>query len=180
MRKLITIALALLATTALLGLMAAGAGAAGKGRGGRTKVSGLDEEWTMAALEGDLFEVKGGKLAQKQGQNPAVKQLGERLASDHGESYAKGSRLAKKLGIEVPSEPTYPEKWELQTVGEMSGSAFDKGYTSLERLDHKQDIEDAKEELEDGTNPQVKALARTDLKMYREHLALVIKTQQQL
>lgn len=73
-----------------------------------------------------------------------MKQLGERLASDHGESYAKGSRLAKKLGIEVPSEPTYPEKWELQTVGEMSGSAFDKGYTSLERLDHKQDIEDAK------------------------------------
>lgn len=61
MRKLITIALALLATTALLGLMAAGAGAAGKGRGGRTKVSGLDEEWTMAALEGDLFE--GSKAA---------------------------------------------------------------------------------------------------------------------
>ena len=177
MRKLITVAMSLLAMTALLGFAAGGAGAAGKGH---MKVSGLDEQWLMAALEGDLFEVKGGKLAQQQSQNSAVKQLGERLNSDHSESYANGSRLAKKLGVEVPTEPTYPEKWELQTVGEMTGSAFDKGYTSLERLDHKQDIEDAKEELEDGSNAKVKALARMDLKMYREHLALVVKTEQQL
>jgi predicted outer membrane protein len=62
----------------------------------------------------------------------------------------------------------------------MTGSAFDKGYTSLERLDHKQDIEDAKTELEDGTNKAVKALAKMDLKMYREHLAAVIKAEQEL
>jgi putative membrane protein len=176
MKKMFTVAVALLATTATLGF-ASGAGAAGHGQ---AKVSGLDEEWTMAALEGDLFEIKGGKIAQRQGQNAAVKQLGERLTSDHSEAYAAGRKLAKKLGIEVPTEPTFPEQWELQTVGGMTGSAFDSGYTSLERLDHKQDIEDAKEELEDGSNAQVKALARTDLKMYREHLALVVKTEHQL
>jgi putative membrane protein len=174
------ISTALLAATALMAVSAGGATAAGKSQGGQVKVSGLDEEWTTAALQGDLFEVEGGELAQKQGQSPAVTQLGERLSGDHSQSYAMGAKLAKKLGIEVPTEPTYPEKWELQTVGEMKGSAFDKGYTSLERLDHKQDIEDAKTEIEDGTNKSVIALAKMDLKMYREHLAAVTKAEHEL
>jgi putative membrane protein len=177
MKKLITLAAMLLAATALLAIAAGGA-AAGKGQ--KSQLSGLDEEWTTAALQGDLFEVKGGELAQKQGQSQAVTQLGARLSSDHSKSYAMGSKLAKSLGIEVPTEPTYPEKWELQTIGEMNGSAFDKGYTSLERLDHKQDIEDAKTELEDGSDKAVKALARMDLKMYREHLAAVVKAEHEL
>jgi putative membrane protein len=178
MKKLITLAAALLAATALFAIPAGVAPAAGKGH--KSQVSGLDEEWTTAALEGDLFEVKGGELAQKQGQSQAVSQLGALLSSDHSKSYAQGRKLAKKLGIEVPTEPTYPQKWELQTVGEMTGSAFDKGYTSLERLDHKQDIEDAKSEIEDGTNGAVKALAKMDLKMYREHLAAVVKAEHEL
>lgn len=37
-----------------------------------------------------------------------------------------------------------------------------------------------KEKLEDGSNGQFKALARMDLKMYREHLALVVKTEHEL
>jgi putative membrane protein len=178
MRNLTRLVAALLAATALFAVAAGGATAAAKGQ--KPHVSGLDEEWTTAALQGDLFEVKGGQLAQSQGQNQAVKQLGERLSSDHSKSYAQGRKLAKKLGIEVPTEPTYPEQWELQTVGEMTGSAFDKGYTSLERLDHKQDIEDAKTELEDGSNKAVKALAKMDLKMYREHLAAVVKVEHEL
>jgi putative membrane protein len=178
MKKLTTLAAALLAATALLTIAAAGAPAAGRAQ--KSQVSGLDKEWATAALQGDLFEVKAGELAQKQGQSQAVTQLGQRLSGDHSKDYVVGSKLAKKLGIEVPTEPTYPEKWELQTVGEMTGSAFDKGYTSLERLDHKQDIEDAKTELEDGTNKAVKALAKMDLKMYREHLAAVIKAEQEL
>jgi putative membrane protein len=180
MRKLKMITAALLAATALVAIAAGGATAAAKGHGGGAKISGLDEEWTTAALQGDLFEVKGGEAAQKQGQSQAVIQFGERLSSDHSAAYAQGSKLAKKLGIEVPTEPTYPEKWELQTVGEMSGGAFDKGYTSLERLDHKQDIEDAKAEIEDGTNKAVVALAKMDLKMYREHLAAVIKAEHEI
>jgi putative membrane protein len=180
MRKLMIIATATLATTAIVAVGAGGASAAGQGHGGKAVVSGLDEEWTTAALQGDLFEVKGGETAQKQGQSQGVKQLGALLSSDHAKSFALGSKLAKKLGIEVPTEPTYPQKWELQTVGEMSAGAFDKGYTSLERLDHKQDIEDAKTEIEDGSNKAVKALAKMDLKMYREHLSAVVKVEHEL
>lgn len=153
-------------------------GGSAAARGGH--VSGLDEEWLTASLQGDLFEVKGGRTATHNSSNSSVQKLGKRLMSDHKMSYAEGSKLAKKLGIEVPKSPTHPEEWELEQVGGMSGKAFDKAYTSLEALDHMQDIEDAKNEIAHGTSRPVIALAKKDLAMYREHLALVKKTQHRL
>jgi putative membrane protein len=154
---------------------AAAKGGQSHGRGGQ--LSALDEEWLTASMEGDLFEVKGGEIAMKNSTNGGVIELGKKLKSDHAETYADAKKLAKRLGVEVPTEPTYPQKWELSQVASVSGSQFDSAYTSLEALDHKQDIKDAKTELEDGSNKLVLAAAREDLMMYREHLALVRKTQ---
>jgi putative membrane protein len=175
MRIKLTIVATLVAVTAAFATAASGAAAAGGG-----KPSALDEEWLTTSLQGDLFEVKGGKSAQQKGMSSAVKQLGARLASDHAESFKDGSKLAKSMGIEVPKAPTFPQKWELGQVGSLSGAAFDQGYTSLEALDHMQDIKDAKGEIADGSSQAVISIAKQNLKMYREHLALVKKTQQQL
>jgi putative membrane protein len=173
--KLTTVA-ALMGVTAAFATGASGAAAAG----GNDKPSALDEQWLTTSLQGDLFEVKGGKSAQQKGTGSAVKQLGARLASDHSKSFKDGSKLATSLGIEVPKAPTYPQKWELSQVGSLTGAAFDQGYTSLEALDHMQDIKDAKGEIADGSSEAVISIAKQDLKMYQDHLALVKKAQQQL
>jgi predicted outer membrane protein len=163
---------------ALLAVAAVFVGTGGSASARGSGVSGLDEEWLSTSLQGDLFEVKGGQTASQNSSNSGVQQLGKKLMSDHKMSYADGSKLAKKLGVEVPKSPTYPQKWELGQVGKLSGEAFDQAYTSLEALDHMQDIKDAKGEIADGTNKMVIAIAKQDLAMYREHLALVKKTQQ--
>lgn len=162
---------------ALVAMGVAFAGGAGGASAASRKVSGLDEEWLSTGLQGDLFEVKGGKIAMKNSSDAEVKALGKKLVSDHTESFEDGSKLAKRLGIEVPKAPTYPEIWELDQVGSMKGSAFDKAYTSLEVLDHMQDIKDAKTEIEDGTNKAVIAEAKEELPMLREHLALAKKAE---
>ncbi len=118
----------MLAIAALFALIPGGASARG------AAVSGLDEEWLSTSLQGDLFEVKGGQTASEKSSNSGVKQLGKKLMSDHKMSFADGSKVAKKLGIEARKSPTYPQKWELAQVGSMSGSAFDQAYTSLEAL----------------------------------------------
>src|SRR4051794_17667564 len=74
---------------------------------GRGYVSGLDEHWLTASLQGDLFEISGGNIAQTQAENQEVKALGQRLVKDHSESFQEGSNLAKKLGIEVPTQPGF-------------------------------------------------------------------------
>lgn len=137
-------------------------------------VSGLDEQWLTTGLEGDLFEIKGGKLALQRSSNPAVAKLAKRLVKDHSDSFAEGAKLAKKLGIEVPSQPTFSQRWELKDIGARSGADFDAAYASLEVADHKQDIEEAKDEAEDGSNGEVRHDAKQEIPMLREHLALAL------
>jgi putative membrane protein len=80
--------------------------------------------------------------------------------------------LAKKLGVDVPGEPSPTQQWELKTVASFSGKDFDRRYSDLEVQDHKEDIEQTKDEIDMGTNPDVRDEAKTDLPMLQEHLKL--------
>ena len=131
-----------------------------------------DESWLQAAIQGDRFEVRGGQAAQQKGANQAVKDLGARLAADHLKAFRRARAVAKRLGISRPGEPTESQQWELRVTSEFSGSAFDEHYTSLEVGDHRDDIDEAKSEIEGGVNASILALARQDLKLYRMHLKL--------
>ncbi|MFL5887333.1 MAG: DUF4142 domain-containing protein, partial [Thermoleophilaceae bacterium] len=114
----------------------------------------------------------GCKPAQAKASNAAVKALGARLVKDHSKSLSDAVKLARRIGLKAPQSPSPPEQWELQFVGALSGSAFDKAYTSLEVADHKQDIEETSFEISHGSNPAVVAGAKKDLPMLKTHLKL--------
>ena len=135
-------------------------------------VSGLDKEWLKTSMEGDLFEVDGGKIAKSKSTDPAVLRLANRLISDHTQSYSDAAKLARKLGVEVPTEPTPSEQWELQIVQSFTGKAFNHWYASLEVFDHMQDIQESTDEVKDGSNSEVREEAKRDLPMLRQHLRL--------
>jgi putative membrane protein len=134
--------------------------------------SPLDEYLLQSSIQGDRFEIAGGKIAQANGASPAVKALGARLVTDHTKSLKDAITVAKRLKIFVPKTPTPSQEWELTVVDALSGSPFDVAYTLLEVQDHKQDIEDAKTELKHGANAAILKLARTDLPILRKHLKL--------
>jgi putative membrane protein len=134
--------------------------------------SPLDESSLQTSIQGDRFEIAGGKIAQSQGVTPGVRALGARLVADHTKSLHEAAALAHKLGIEVPGSPTPSEEWELTTIAGMSGTAFDAAYAHLEVQDHKQDIEETAMEFQKGLNHSVRHLAHSDLPMLRTHLRL--------
>jgi putative membrane protein len=140
--------------------------------GDHHKVSAWDQEWLKMSIEGDRFEIAGGKLAQDKATTPEVKALGARLVKDHSKSLKDAVELAKKLGVDVPGEPSPTQQWELKTVASFSGKDFDRRYSDLEVQDHKEDIEQTKDEIDMGTNPDVRDEAKTDLPMLQEHLKL--------
>ena len=163
---IVPIVVAAAGAVALSGLPASAAGPS------RASVSAADSMWLRTSIEGDRFEITGGKLAQTKGQNPAVKALGARLVKDHSKSLASAVKTAKRLHIEVPKTPSPSMEWELSVVASLSGAAFDQWYTSLEVADHKQDIDETKNELAVGLNASVRKEARTDLPVLRQHLKL--------
>ena len=184
----------LLAAAVLLGLLGAGSLALAHGghhthdgpRGGDTAehhshdgcgnddkpYSAWDEQWLMMSIEGDLFEIQGGKLAQSKGTTDKVRALGARLVKDHSKSLQDATDLANSLGIDVPDSPSPSQQWELRVVSSFSGIAFDRWYADLEVQDHMQDIQEAEDEVEKGCNPDIRQLAADELPVLREHLAL--------
>lgn len=170
-------ALSAVAALAASGAVAAGAAAAGGSSGSATgdshgaKYSAWDEQWLQTSIAGDRFEIAGGKIAEAKG-SPIVQALGARLIKDHTQSLEESVALAKRLGIEVPTEPEPSMQWELSIVRSLSNAQFNYWYSSLEVKDHQQDIQETTDEVNDGTNQDVRKLASTDLPMLQTHLEL--------
>jgi putative membrane protein len=135
-------------------------------------VSGLDKQSLKTSMQGDLFEVQGGKIALQRTHNAAVVRLAKRLIKDHSKSYSDSSKLAHKLGVDVPKQPAPSMIWELKVVSTLHGRQFDQWYSSLEVFDHVQDIQEATDEVQDGTNSEVVDSAKTEIPMLKTHLAL--------
>jgi putative membrane protein len=139
-----------------------------------SQLSAQDINYLQTSISGDRFEIIGGKLALKKGITAQVKALAQRLIKDHSNSLKEALAEARKDGVKAPTAPTPSMVWELQTVGSMSGTAFDKAYTSLEVKDHQQDIDETTFEAQHGSDPELKQSARKELPVLRTHLRMSI------
>jgi putative membrane protein len=177
--------LPLLAATLVLGLLGTASLTLAHGNATDQRSSGLkdqhcgdhefsawDEEWLMMSIQGDLFEIQGGKLAQEKATRQIVRDLGARLVKDHTKSLHDAVQVAHELGIPVPDEPSPTQQWELRAVAQFHGSEFDRWYSDLEVQDHIQDIQETQDEVDKGCNDKVRQLAKDDLPVLKKHLEL--------
>jgi putative membrane protein len=173
----LTRSLPILGAAAVIGIGSAGATALANGDHHGSghhhgKYSAWDEQWLQSAIEGDLFEIQGGKVAQQQAASQQVKDYGARLVADHTKSLQDATALAKRLGIEVPTAPTPEQQVILQMTAKLQGDAFDAAYVDAEAKDHQQDISEATDEAQDGFNRAVRKDAAQEIPTLKEHLAI--------
>lgn len=135
-------------------------------------VSAQDRQWLQTSVAGDIWEIRGGQMAEQKGQAQVIRSLGARLITDHTKSLGEARQVASQLGITVPSQPDAKMQAELNQFAATSGAAFDTLYAKTEVSDHEQDISEASTQISNGSNSQVKQLAQTDLPMLRTHLSL--------
>jgi putative membrane protein len=135
-------------------------------------VCGLDKYWLETSVEGDIFEIRGGHIALHKSHSWKVQHLARVLIKDHTESLMETRALARRLGVEVPDQPSPTEQWQLEEISEMRGSEFNHDYSELEVADHIQDISDAMDEAQMGCNHRVRSMARAEIPTLRFHLKL--------
>jgi predicted outer membrane protein len=172
MKRMIASAGAVALTCAVTASGAFAASGSGSSGSGSTSVSGMDRSALMTSMEGDLFEIVGGKLALKTSHTKQADALARTLIKDHTKAYADTVKVARKLGVKIEKTPSPTEMWELRTLAKVRGATFDRWYTSLEVADHKQDIMETTEEITMGTNAAAVADAKQDLPMLKRHLRL--------
>ncbi len=143
----------------------------------RIATCGLDRTWLASDVQGSLFEIAGGRIAQSRGASASVKQLAAALIRDHSRSLTESGRFLRRLGLKVPGTPDAVQHWQLHMVTQESGAAFDRDYAWLEVSDHVVDIQNARDEAQNGCNATVRGMARRELPVLQRHLRLATAAQ---
>jgi putative membrane protein len=134
--------------------------------------SAQDRQWLKTSIQGDRFEIRGGRLALHKASNHKVRHLAHVLIRDHSDSLAKAKRIARRFDVTIPADPTPSMEWELHQLSTFGGHKFAYRYTDLEVKDHHQDIDESSAEVEHGTAHAMVADAREEIPVLRFHLRL--------
>jgi putative membrane protein len=162
---------ALAAAVLLIGAGACSSSRAEHLSGGPTpSASSRDRAWLAEAHQANLAETQVGELARKKGGSAAVRAAGAMLVTDHIAADAKVTRVARSVGVTLPSAATPADAAATRRLGDEAGGRFDRDFTATMATGHQKVIADTQAEIDQGSDEQVKNLARTTLPVLRKHL----------
>ena len=144
--------------------------AAGETGAAAVKLAGPDAAFVKNAAADGVAEVKLGELARDKAENPAVKEFGAMMATDHGKANEELAAIATAKGIEVPSELDGKHKSLHAKLSKLSGAEFDKEYSSEMVKAHKKAVSDFEKASKSAKDPEVKAFAEKTLPTLKHHL----------
>lgn len=139
-----------------------------------------DQKFIKEAATDGKAEVELGKLASERGGSDAVKQFGQKMATDHGKANDELAQLAQQKGITLPSDLDAKHKKLHDRLSKLSGAEFDAAYMREMVRDHDKDVKDFQRESQRGKDADVKAWAAKTLPTLQEHDQLAKQTQASL
>jgi putative membrane protein len=129
-----------------------------------------DHLFAKKAASGGMSEVKLGQLAQDKGSNPAVKEFGERMVTDHSKANDELKGIASRDNLNLPSGPSKTDEAEYDRLSKLSGKQFDDAYAKMMVSDHEKDIAEFRKESTSGQDPALKSFASKTLPTLESHL----------
>lgn len=140
---------------------------------GATAVTPNDEaskKFATAAIEGNLAEVKLGRLAKKHGSNEAVRAYGAMLAKDHDAAAIESKQAAQSIGATLPTAPNAKQQALYARLSKLSGNDFNKQFVKAMVDGHKKNIR--LYELQSKQNDAMGVYAKQTLPTLRHHLEM--------
>jgi putative membrane protein len=132
-----------------------------------------DKKFVKNAALGGLTEVELGKLATQKASDQKVKDFGQKMVDDHTKANDELKQAASKSSIPVPESLDSKHQSRIDKLSKLSGAEFDKAYIKDQLKDHQTDVQEFKEEAQNGTDPNIKAFASTALPVLQHHLEMV-------
>lgn len=131
-----------------------------------------DRDFINKAAQGNLMEVQAGKLASQRALDPAVKNFGAEMVSDHSAANDKLKSLADSKQMPLADSVSPEEHDALGKLEGLNGTEFDKAYSQMMVKDHTTDVSEFEKALKKAKDPDVKAYAEQTLPTLRHHLML--------
>lgn len=128
----------------------------------------------------NLTEIRAGNLAQQQGVNQELRNLGARFVTDHAQLDQKVQNVAGSVGVTLPQEPNAEQLRILRQLESVNGTEFDNQWVTAELAGHAQAMQIVQAELDHGSNPAVKQLAQQTAPVIQAHHNALVALAQSL
>jgi predicted outer membrane protein len=162
----ITMRMALLLTGLAMMVVATPAPAVGA----TAQPSAQDKAWLVAAHQVNLAEIAAGKLAEQKGTSPTVKALGKRFVEDHTKLDRSLRSVAQQANVTLPHAPSAAQLAAVQQLNATAkGADFDKLWIQQQLAGHASAIQATQQEVEKGSDAQVKQAAVKALPVIKAH-----------
>ena len=139
---------------------------------GAARLSGLDRQFAIKAIQDGMAEVSTAKLAAANAASPDVKKFGEHMAQDHSKAGDELKQIAQNKGIAVPADTDRMHRKLAKQLQAMNGDKFDRLYMREGVKDHKNAVALFTKEAKSGKDPELRAFAGKTLPTLKEHLAM--------
>jgi putative membrane protein len=81
--------------------------------------------------------------------------------------------VAQQLGVVAPKDVSKKDKELMAKLQLLSGTEFDNAYITAMVKDHKKDVDDFKNELQQTQNPELKQVVQQGGEVIDHHLAMI-------
>ena len=119
-----------------------------------------------------MLEVTLGNLAQTKASSTQVKAAGQQMVTDHSASAASLAQTASTLGIPLSGTLDPRDQAVLTRLSKLSGSSFDRAYSTYMVADHKMEVADYMRENKATSNSLLKSYTAAQIPVLQSHLAL--------
>ncbi|MGH9588183.1 MAG: DUF4142 domain-containing protein, partial [Acidobacteriaceae bacterium] len=87
-----------------------------------------DKAFVKQATEGNMAEIRLGKLAEQKSASPDVKQFAQKMVNDHSQLKEQMTPIAQQMGVSSPKSISKKNKKEIAKLENLSGQQFDEAY----------------------------------------------------
>jgi putative membrane protein len=139
-----------------------------------------DLPFIREAASANLLEVRLGQVAQTRATDPAVKNFGQRMISDHSSLQQQLTTMTSTNGITVSPTLDAQQQQDISRLQALSGPEFDRAYLELMIQDHQNDVNHFQNEARSNHSAPVQNLITTSQPVLQQHLSLAQQVGRQL
>jgi predicted outer membrane protein len=135
----VSIVLAIVAVVTLTVYQSWSSGAVGTGGWTQTQWGPLgpaDRDLLVKVRQANLWEGPTGQQASQQANSPAVREVGEHLATEHADLDAQTRKVADQLGVLLPTSPNAQQQGWMAEISAATGSDYDRLFVQRVREAH--------------------------------------------
>jgi putative membrane protein len=133
-----------------------------------------DEMFASKAAAGGQAEVELAVMARQKASTDAVKQLADKIETDHKQANTELMSIVSAKGWKTSATPSGEHMALKSRLEKLDGAAFDRGYLDAMQKDHEKDIKAFQKQATSGTDPELKAFAEKTLPHLKAHLKMTM------